>query len=363
MIRQPGAADLAPADAVCVNCRTRFLLSTKLTIRGIFSLARPFGPGEQLPLSSHYGRNVPCPCGSGKKYKRCCLAADEPREILPARIRRAEKRLSDAIASWAEQEFGPSLVGAAMLEFFSSFSRGEPFPGIADDGSAFTAWFLYSWLPRDLLERTTPEERERNTPGLDPSRLPERPLALTWLDEVVNGRVRVEGIGSFEVGLVRAIAAEPASFYSVEEVQPGRALGLRCVMTKRRVWVTDRQASEQVVPDEILFTRVVTVEDVQVLVGCGLWIFSAEGMAKLQQLRDELAGRGRFLSQERLLECAYTLREAFFDLLRRASAPKAMEGEELGPTGLGSDADRSSGTAGGTLRWVTVDLRNFEPSA
>ena len=23
------------------------------------------------------GRNHPCPCGSGKKYKRCCLPADE----------------------------------------------------------------------------------------------------------------------------------------------------------------------------------------------------------------------------------------------------------------------------------------------
>lgn len=26
------------------------------------------------------GRNDPCPCGSGKKYKKCCLGADEARE-------------------------------------------------------------------------------------------------------------------------------------------------------------------------------------------------------------------------------------------------------------------------------------------
>ncbi len=37
------------------------------------------------------GRNQPCPCGSGKKYKRCCLQSDETRvrkvhepEVLPA---------------------------------------------------------------------------------------------------------------------------------------------------------------------------------------------------------------------------------------------------------------------------------------
>jgi hypothetical protein len=26
------------------------------------------------------GRNEPCPCGSGKKYKKCCLQRDEARE-------------------------------------------------------------------------------------------------------------------------------------------------------------------------------------------------------------------------------------------------------------------------------------------
>jgi tetratricopeptide (TPR) repeat protein len=29
------------------------------------------------------GRNDLCPCGSGKKYKRCCLSADELRESQP----------------------------------------------------------------------------------------------------------------------------------------------------------------------------------------------------------------------------------------------------------------------------------------
>jgi uncharacterized protein YecA (UPF0149 family) len=32
----------------------------------------PFGRHEQKA-----GRNDPCPCGSGKKYKKCCLKKDE----------------------------------------------------------------------------------------------------------------------------------------------------------------------------------------------------------------------------------------------------------------------------------------------
>jgi tetratricopeptide (TPR) repeat protein len=36
---------------------------------------------------SKVGRNQPCPCGSGKKYKQCCLDADETARIaaIPSR--------------------------------------------------------------------------------------------------------------------------------------------------------------------------------------------------------------------------------------------------------------------------------------
>ena len=30
------------------------------------------------------GRNDPCPCGSGRKYKKCCLAANRPTVAAPA---------------------------------------------------------------------------------------------------------------------------------------------------------------------------------------------------------------------------------------------------------------------------------------
>ena len=29
---------------------------------------------QSQPVSKHIGRNDPCPCGSGKKYKKCCGA-------------------------------------------------------------------------------------------------------------------------------------------------------------------------------------------------------------------------------------------------------------------------------------------------
>jgi hypothetical protein len=48
----------------------------------MMTLAKPStgtdaGTPVDLPARGRVGRNSPCPCGSGKKYKRCCLKQDE----------------------------------------------------------------------------------------------------------------------------------------------------------------------------------------------------------------------------------------------------------------------------------------------
>ena len=42
------------------------------------------------------GRNDPCPCGSGKKYKKCCIPVYKPQsleEIVHETIESAERQL------------------------------------------------------------------------------------------------------------------------------------------------------------------------------------------------------------------------------------------------------------------------------
>jgi hypothetical protein len=41
------------------------------------------------------GRNEPCPCGSGRKYKQCCLDKDEAK-ARQARAKEAEKAAKEA---------------------------------------------------------------------------------------------------------------------------------------------------------------------------------------------------------------------------------------------------------------------------
>jgi hypothetical protein len=43
------------------------------------------------------GRNDACPCGSGKKYKHCCLVSERQRSELPDEIawRRVRRTIGD----------------------------------------------------------------------------------------------------------------------------------------------------------------------------------------------------------------------------------------------------------------------------
>ncbi len=53
----------------CLGVKTKWRDSK----RGTLKPTRPstFG-GEPIKMNRAVGRNDPCPCGSGRKYKRCC---------------------------------------------------------------------------------------------------------------------------------------------------------------------------------------------------------------------------------------------------------------------------------------------------
>lgn len=64
-------------------------------------------------------RNDPCPCGSGKKYKRCHLAADQ----AEASARMAEDRAGEARIVTSEGVSEEAL--AVAKEYFAARDRGD----------------------------------------------------------------------------------------------------------------------------------------------------------------------------------------------------------------------------------------------
>ena len=69
------------------------------------------------------GRNDPCPCGSGRKFKQCCLRARDADDAARMRLRTTEGVLVPALFAYAAGEFGGDFFAEAWEEFRGSIRR------------------------------------------------------------------------------------------------------------------------------------------------------------------------------------------------------------------------------------------------
>jgi hypothetical protein len=68
------------------------------------------------------GRNDPCPCGSGRKYKRCCLGREAEHDAFAAALEGHALPLLSRLAKFAENAMQAPLDAVARKEF--AFWRG-----------------------------------------------------------------------------------------------------------------------------------------------------------------------------------------------------------------------------------------------
>jgi len=63
------------------------------------------------------GRNDPCPCGSGKKYKKCCMMKDKARQYQDAVLHAHQGGVEKAIA-WLSRRFGDEMDAWMTEDWF-----------------------------------------------------------------------------------------------------------------------------------------------------------------------------------------------------------------------------------------------------
>lgn len=172
------------------------------------------------------GRNASCPCGSGRKYKRCCHAEEE-RLAWHARV---DSQVGRAIADWSAREYRDELAQA--------FEELHPEDRRIDerDFELLLTWFNSD---RVLRDGGTPVERYAARPDLDP---PEREVA--------------ERIAAARLGLHR-----------VRAVAPGRSIELENVVTGSSVLAASQTVSWEVVRWDLVLCRVMPGEPVPSLWG------------------------------------------------------------------------------------------------
>ena len=105
--------DKDPVEPICESYTDKHDLEVRFTLPyeagPMFEVNNPL-PGQHTSgPATKIGRNAPCPCGSGKKYKKCCMAGDDSATRTartPAAAHQIDNRLVDEIVDFAVQRFG-----------------------------------------------------------------------------------------------------------------------------------------------------------------------------------------------------------------------------------------------------------------
>ena len=94
------------------------------------------------------GRNDPCPCGSGKKYKKCCIDKDFEKTRSDNSLR---EKLIPEILEFAQKKL-KHLIGDAYSFYWDEF---DPEEYIDDQDTMqmvdinFWDWFICDWESED----------------------------------------------------------------------------------------------------------------------------------------------------------------------------------------------------------------------
>lgn len=268
------------------------------------------------------GRNDPCPCGSGKKYKKCCLARDAVRvtSLDWRRIRRTEGELVAVLMEWAHRYYGPEAVAEAWDEF-TGWQQPPPDPASMPElEPVFLPWFVFNWIPDEVYED-------------EMGRYPQMQVALHYLEK------RGDRVDALQRRFIEAICKEPYSFFLVTGAVPGQSLDLKDLLAHREVTVVERQASEMLRGGEILFSRIVTLDQISIMVGCAGMPIPPGYFDSLLDFREWLEESFPGSPRERLLEYDLEIRDFYFELLEhlRNPAPPQVtntDGEPMQPTRL-----------------------------
>ena len=177
------------------------------------------------------GRNEPCPCGSGRKYKHCCGNGEsQSKALIASRIR--ESALAKLLTFAFHPAFDSDHAVAEVL-FWGNLIRDSSNPDfewILDSEDAtikYNTWFLFDWEAEDA-GTVVDLFLEEAAAGLTP---PER----EFLQRLSQASLRL---------------------YEVESVKPGEGAHLIDLWTSTRLFVIERTATDEIVAWDLIAARV-----------------------------------------------------------------------------------------------------------
>lgn len=263
------------------------------------------------------GRNDPCPCGSGRKFKQCCLQALSAGESGRLRIRALEGHVVGATFDYAVRTWGAPLVRYAWADFWNFEDVPDEIGETPEFEGMFVPWFVFDFVPDpddDAWQQDWPVE----------------PLAVAWLHDAA--------VTDSERDYVDTVCRSPLSVLRVVDLVPGRSLDVVDMLTGRSFRVLEQSASRTVSRDDAVFARVVTMGGVSVLLGMAPYTVPPSHHGAIFDFREDLEPGGNW-DCATLEDFDREIRDLYFELSQALLHPPApvlqnTDGEPFEPTRL-----------------------------
>ena len=219
------------------------------------------------------GRNEPCPCGSGKKYKRCCLQKDNPTvsDDLPWRqVRAARESLNAKMMEFSVEVYGKDALHLAWEEWCCEHEEPLAHAATGADmrGSEFVlfmSWFLVNWIDHDAKKK-----------------IPLPPLSWKF-------RKAFEGkLSPIENEYLNSIIDEPFSFFELLGVKPGEGYLARDILTGREMFIYEKSGSMSAQIGGFLFGRLAIVGEVTIFDAVAEILFPVEWKGTVLEARQSI---------------------------------------------------------------------------
>jgi SEC-C motif len=208
---------------------------------------------------SKVGRNDPCPCGSGKKYKHCHLPLEEAAQAEQRRLRQAVDTLMPQIVEAARGL--PEAIPPALERFWDGKYTVEQLTELDDledrGAERFLTWFAFDYPLEDgrtLVERLAAGEGT---------------LALN--DD--------------ETRLLQGWGAVHLRPYVVENVLKGQSMHVHDLLDETAYEVEDHAASRRVQPGEVLIAHLLPAGSRHYVGGAAAHL-TADTREKLREFAD-----------------------------------------------------------------------------
>jgi hypothetical protein len=194
-------------------------------------------------MAEKIGRNAPCPCGSGKKYKQCCLPHNEQRELDVNTKANAIRTAVAQAFEWGKRKEWLDLMEQVLAEHLSSSFEDEEEVDLDE---------IMDSLDPEILEIVIPFAME----DFLSSRF--EPDGKNVIDDFLKRKGST--LPPFGRKYLEALRDSIPGFYEVVEVNPGISATLRDLLRGTMISVSEELWSYDLESSDIIVCRLLSFE-------------------------------------------------------------------------------------------------------